>query len=132
MIKIKAKKESVRSMNLIVPIDGMITIDGNGEVEVSEQCAELLTTCTSDWEALEPINDENSENDANDDNNDGNEDERDILEKRVKKSNAEELKDICKEMEFPEEEWEKLSKKNLQKYIMDKYDALEEDDEYED
>lgn len=125
MVKIKAKNETVRNMNLIVPIDGMITIDVNGEVEVSDACAENLVTCTNDWVRTDKVATKEVENENS---------ERELLEKRVKKANVKELLEICKEMEFDEDEYGKLSKKNLQKYIMDQYDSLDEvdDDEEED
>lgn len=128
MVKIKAKNEKmVHDMNLIVPIDGVITIDGNGEAEVSDACADVLVNCTNDWMRSEVISDEKRDNVINNDNNDKS--EREILEERVKKSTVEELRNICKEMNFDEDEYGKLSKKNLQKYILDKYDALSNDEE---
>ncbi len=134
MVKIKSKNEkAVHDMNLIVPIDGVITIDGNGEAEVSDACADVLVNCTNDWMRSEVISDDKRDNVINNDNNDKS--EREILEERVKKSTVEELRNICKEMNFDEDEYGKLSKKNLQKYILDKYDALsndEEEDEEED
>jgi len=55
-MKIKAKNPNIASMKLIVPIDGLITIDANGEVEVSTQCALCLVKNTNDWEyATKPI-----------------------------------------------------------------------------
>lgn len=134
MVQIKAKNETVRKMNLIMPEDGMVEINAEGIAEVSEKCAEIMTTCTSDWERVDVITEHDEENENSDDNNDDNEeDERSQLEARVKKANVEELRAICKEMEFDEDEYGKLSKKNLQKYILDKYDELvDEDDEEED
>ena len=135
MVQIKAKNETVRKMNLIMPEDGMVEINAEGIAEVSEKCAEIMTTCTSDWERVDVITEHNKENENSDDNNDNDEeDERAQLEAKVKKATIEELKTICKEMEFDEDEYGKLSKKNLQKYILNKYDKLveNEDDEEED
>lgn len=139
MVQIKAKNETVRKMNLIMPEDGMVEINAEGIAEVSEKCAEIMTTCTPDWERVDVITEHDEENENSNDNNDDNEeeeeeDERSQLEARVKKANVEELRAICKEMEFNEDEYGKLSKKNLQKYILDKYDELvdEDDDEEED
>ena len=134
MVQIKAKNETVRKMNLIMPEDGMVEINAEGIAEVSEKCAEIMTTCTSDWERVNSITEHNKENKNSDDNNDDEEeegDERAQLEKKVKDANLEELKAICKEMEFDEDEYGKLSKKNLQKYILDKYDKLVEDEDEE-
>lgn len=132
MVQIKAKNETVRKMNLIMPEDGMVEINAEGIAEVSEKCAEIMTTCTPDWERVDVITEHNKENENSDDNNDNDEeDERTQLEAKVKKANIEELKAICKEMEFDEDEYGKLSKKNLQKYILDKYDKLVEEEEEE-
>lgn len=130
MVQIKAKNETVRKMNLIMPEDGMVEINAEGIAEVSEKCAEIMTTCTSDWERVDVITEHNKENENSDNNNDE-EDERTQLEAKVKKATIEELKAICKEMEFDEDEYGKLSKKNLQKYILNKYDKLVEEDEEE-
>ena len=55
-MKIKAKNPNIASMKLIVPIDGLITIDAKGETEVSTQCALCLVKNTNDWEyATKPI-----------------------------------------------------------------------------
>lgn len=133
MVQIKAKNETVRKMNLIMPEDGMVEINAEGIAEVSEKCAEIMTTCTPDWERVDVITEHNKENENSDDNNDNDEeDERTQLEAKVKKANIEELKAICKEMEFDEDEYGKLSKKNLQKYILNKYDKLVEEEEEED
>lgn len=131
MVQIKAKNETVRKMNLIMPEDGMVEINAEGIAEVSEKCAEIMTTCTSDWERVDVITEHNKENENSDDNNNDEEDERTQLEAKVKKATIEELKAICKEMEFDEDEYGKLSKKNLQKYILNKYDKLVEEDEEE-
>lgn len=121
MVKIQTKNAKVFSSNLIMPEDGMVEIDANGIVEVSDTCAEIMCTCTSDWERVEV----NADTDTDDD---GGDDKRAELEAKVKKATVDELKAMCEEMEFDEEEYGKLSKKNLQKYIMDKYDELNEPD----
>ena len=41
-MKIKAKNQNVASMELIVPVDGRISIDANGVAEVSAKCAAAL------------------------------------------------------------------------------------------
>ena len=38
-MKIKAKNPKNSSMQLIVPVDGLITIDANGVTDVSAKCA---------------------------------------------------------------------------------------------
>ena len=48
-MKIKAKNPKIASMKLIVPVDGEISIDGNGVADVSAKCAVALVTGTNDW-----------------------------------------------------------------------------------
>ncbi len=135
-MKIKAKNPNIASMKLIVPIDGLITIDANGEVEVSTQCALCLVKNTNDWEyATKPIEevttepeDETSEIGTEN----AEESERTLLEKKVKSAKIAELKEMCVEAEFPEEEWGNLSKALLSAYILKKYDeAIADSEEYE-
>ena len=53
-MKIKAKNpKAVAGIHLIVPVDGLIAIDSEGAVEVSEACAEALVNGTSDWDYAE-------------------------------------------------------------------------------
>lgn len=128
-------------MKLIVPVDGIITIDEKGEVEVSTACAELLVTNTNDWQYADESNAEGrgsddknnvakgTENDAKN--------ERELLEEKVKNAKAAELKEMCSELGFPEEEWKDLNKSLLAAYILKKYDETDEvvdeiDDEEED
>ena len=49
-MKIKAKNQNVASMELIVPVDGRISIDANGVAEVSAKCAAALVKGTNDWD----------------------------------------------------------------------------------
>ena len=49
VMKIKAKNpRALACTRLIVPVDGLIAIDAEGEVEVSAACAEALVNGTSD------------------------------------------------------------------------------------
>lgn len=50
MVKIKSKNPNIKNCKLVVPFDGTITIDSNGEVEVSANAANILVTGTNDWE----------------------------------------------------------------------------------
>ena len=118
MVKIKAKKDSVKNSKLIVPFDGLITIDGNGTVEVSEKCAEQLLTIEDDWEKVcETADEQNDETTAED------------FEKKVKGMTVAELQDMCKEAGLPEEEWEGLKKKELVSYVVEKFNNDEEVEE---
>lgn len=139
-MKIKAKNQNIASMKLIVPIDGLITIDAKGETEVSAKCAVLLVNNTNDWEyvgkAAKEVTEEPKEGDAEEGTENVEKSERDLLEEKVKAAKVSELKDMCVEAEFPEEEWKNLTKNLLAAYILKKYDEAtaveEEDDEEED
>lgn len=112
-------------MELIVPVDGRISIDANGIAEVSPKCAVTLVKCTNDWDYVKAET-EKSEKD-------------DDTEEKVEKSNREDfeayldtlslaqMKDYAKEGELPEEEYESLNSKKLMKaYLLKKYDEAEE------
>lgn len=139
-MKIKAKNQNIASMKLIVPIDGLITIDANGEAEVSPKCAVLLVSNTNDWQYVGKAAKEVTEghDEENDDEGTKNveKSERELLEEKVKTAKIAELKEMCVEAEFPEDEWKSLSKALLSAYILKKYDeAIAEsnnDDEEDD
>ena len=59
MVQIKAKNEKVRKKKIIMTKDGMVEINAEGIAEVSEKCAEIMTTCTSDWERVNVITEHN-------------------------------------------------------------------------
>ena len=125
-MKIKAKNQNIASMKLIVPIDGLITIDANGEAEVSPKCAVLLVSNTNDWQYVGKAAKEVTEGHDEEDDDEGTENveksERELLEEKVKTAKIAELKEMCVEAEFPEEEWKNLSKALLSAYILKKYD----------
>ena len=139
-MKIKAKNQNIASMKLIVPIDGLITIDANGEAEVSPKCAVLLVSNTNDWQYVGKAAKEVTEGHDEEDDAEGTENveksERELLEEKVKTAKIAELKEMCVEAEFPEDEWKSLSKALLSAYILKKYDeAIAEsnnDDEEDD
>ena len=125
-MKIKAKNQNITSMKLIVPIDGLITIDANGEAEVSPKCAVLLVSNTNDWQYVGKAAKEVTEAPDEEDDAEGTENveksERELLEEKVKTAKIAELKEMCVEAEFPEDEWKNLSKALLSAYILKKYD----------
>lgn len=125
-MKIKAKNQNIASMKLIVPIDGLITIDANGEAEVSPKCAVLLVNNTNDWQYVGKAAKEVTEGHDEEDDDEGTENvektERELLEEKVKTAKIAELKEMCVEAEFPEDEWKNLSKALLSAYILKKYD----------
>lgn len=139
-MKIKAKNQNIASMKLIVPIDGLITIDANGEAEVSPKCAVLLVSNTNDWQyvgkAAKEVTEDHDEKDDAEGTENVEKSERELLEEKVKTAKIAELKEMCVEAEFPEDEWKNLSKALLSAYILKKYDeAIAEsnnDDEEDD
>ena len=139
-MKIKAKNQNIASMKLIVPIDGLITIDANGEAEVSPKCAVLLASNTNDWQyvgkAAKEVTEDHDEKDDAEGTENVEKSERELLEEKVKTAKIAELKEMCVEAEFPEDEWKNLSKALLSAYILKKYDeAIAEsnnDDEEDD
>jgi len=50
MVKIKSKNPSVKNCKLVVPFDGVINVDADGEAEVSANAANILVTGTNDWD----------------------------------------------------------------------------------
>lgn len=132
-MKIKAKNPKNSSMQLIVPVDGLITIDANGVAEVSAKCAAVLVTSTNDWEYIKKKV-ENSEEKDEDENGDGELSEREQFIAGMKDMSLQDMKNMANEAEYPSEEWENLtSKKLMSAYLLKKYDeASEESDEEED
>lgn len=135
-MKIHSKNNKVQNTKLIVPIDGLVTIDGEGIADVSPKCAVLLVSNTNDWEYVkgnkpqkdteETPNEPNEETTDSDEGNVPTEDERALLEEKLNSSTIKELQTMCQEANLPEEEWNKLTKKLLVKYLMEKYDNTEE------
>lgn len=129
-MKIKAKNSKVVSMKLIVPIDGLIDIDGNGIADVSPKCAVQLVNSTNDWEYLKKNVPEKEAEDIDEDDDeleDENEEssERDAFQEGLKAMKLEEMKDVATEAGYPEEEWKKLtSKKLMSAYLMKKFDEM--------
>lgn len=124
-MKIKAKNSSVKSMKLIVPIDGIIDIDANGVTEVTDKAADLLVNKTNDWNYLdaedkkldkEPI-DEDAEVVAG-----------------IKKMKIEDMIAMAKEAEYPEAEWNKFSQKPklMAAYLIKKYNEAKLNDDDKD
>lgn len=121
---IRAKQ--VKNCKLIVPVDGQITIGGDGIVEVSDACAAQLLTIENDWESVEGKTkkpDEGTETDGEGVEN---------FEDKVNAMTVAELKAMCEEAGLPEEEWKNLKKKDLVDYVVSKFNDAEETDEEED
>lgn len=133
-MKIQAKNNGLQNTKLIVPIDGLILIDKDGIAEVSAKCAVLLVNNTNDWEYVknsEKKTEETPEPEGEETTDDGEEnpseeDERALLEEKLNSSTVAELKAMCEEANLPKEEWSKLTKMLLIKYLMEKYDNSED------
>ena len=133
-MKIKVKNPKNSSLQIIVPVDGLITIDANGVAEVSAKCAAVLVTSTNDWEYVKKA----AAADEEEDDVDEDVSDRDKFEAHLDTLTLAQMKDLAKEGEMPEEEYNKLSSKKLMKaYLLKKYDEAaeageldeEEDDE---
>lgn len=125
-MKIKAKNPSVKSMKLIVPIDGMIDIDANGVAEVTEKAAELLVNKTNDWSYVDSEVKKQLEKEIVD------EDAQVVA--GIKKMKIEEMIAMAKEAEYPESEWNKFSQKPklMAAYLIKKYNEAKLNDDDKD
>lgn len=140
-MKIQATKSSIKSMRLYVPFDGIIEIDEKGIADVSAKCAVELVKNTSDWkyvgkaedaeetlkgdakETKEPETDkpvEEPEKDAEAEENDDEEDAEELTADKLKTLKATELRAMCEEAGFPEDEYKDLKKSELIDYLLAK------------
>lgn len=139
-MKIKAKNpKAVAGTRLIVPVDGLIAIDSEGAVEVSDACAEILVKQTSDWDYAEPKKEKAEDEKPAEENQEEEEEptEREKFESELQNMTVAQMKDLCREGGFPEDEWKALKKSTLAAYLLDKFDnasapaAAEEESEEE-
>lgn len=136
-MKIKAINKDVKSMKLIVPVDGLIDIDANGVAEVSPNCGKMLIEGTNDWkeysEGKNTKKDEKEAEQAAETTESGDEDvtdkqptDEEVVE-GLEKLSLEECIKMAKEAGYPQKEWEKLSKNEkaaenlMRKYLIKKY-----------
>lgn len=126
-MKIKAKNPGVRSMDLIVPVNGLIHIDDTGIAEVSNECAEVLVNHTNDWEYLDT---ESKEKETAEEKGIEEKDEpsdREKLVAQLSELTFAEMKSLAAESGFDESEYGKLnSKKLMTAYLLKKFDEAEE------
>lgn len=124
-MNIKAKNPSVKSMKLIVPIDGVIDIDANGVADVTEKAAELLVNKTNDWSYLDAPKTEGKDNTIDED--------AEVV-AGIKKMKIEEMVAMAKEAEYPETEWNKFSQKPkmMAAYLIKKYNEAKLNDDEKD
>ena len=116
-VNIKAVNSGVRGMKLIVPIDGIIEIDANGISSVSEKAAEMLVNGTNDWEYADS---KENEKDVKD-NPEKSEDE--LIFEGIKSMKLDEMLNMAREANYPEEEWSRFAKKEklMSAYLIKKY-----------
>ena len=133
VMKIKAKNSNaVANSRLIVPCDGLITIDGNGCAEVSAACAEALVKGTSDWDYAEKTAEPKSEEaHAQEESEEVELNEREKFEKELEGMTIAQMKDLCREGGFDEAEWKNLKKATLAAYLLEKFDAASAQEESE-
>lgn len=139
-MKIHATKPTIKSMNLIVPIDGLITIDDKGYADVSAKCAAALVKGTSDWEFVggapkaekkedqKPAEEATEKKPADTPAGEGeeeqeqkeNEEEETLKKEDLEAMTVAQLKEWCKEAGLPEAEYKDLKKSLLIAYILKK------------
>lgn len=136
-MKIKLKNNKLGITNLIVPIDGMISINPEGVAEVSEQCGEILLGQIDNWEKVvkktaaettTPAADEKTEETKKDSKEEDSKEENEELTDEqiiegIKSLSLEEAINLAKESGYPEKEWKKMSAKaNLMSaYLIKKF-----------
>lgn len=108
-MKIKAKNSKVFGIKLNIPVDGLIEIDANGVVEVSEKAANMLVNGTNDWEYSKDVEGDGNEVDE-------------VLE-GLKKMTLPQMIEMAKEAGYPESEYQKFAKKEklMLAYLTKKY-----------
>ena len=144
-MKIQAKNKNIKSMKLSVPVDGMIEIDANGIVEVSEECGRMLIEGTNDWEKFGEGKDtkngkkgsEKAPASGKKEEDEGEGDEGQLSDKEaieaLQQLSLADCIETAKAAGYPEKEWEKLSKneksaeKLMRTYLVKKYkDSIKE------
>lgn len=122
-MKIQAKQKNMRSVNMSVPVDGVVTIDANGQVEVSDKAAALLLTNPRDWGKVETAAKHTKITKAKTTKGDGKKGEdnaeteptpAEVVE-AIKAMNREELVEFAKASDYPESIIEKLNVEGKEK-----------------
>lgn len=132
-------------MKLSVPVDGLIEIDANGIVEVSEECGRMLIEGTNDWEKFGEGKDtkdgkkgsEKAPASGKKEGGKGEGDEGQLSDKEaieaLQQLSLADCIETAKAAGYPEKEWEKLSKneksaeKLMRTYLVKKYkDSIKE------
>lgn len=133
-MKIKAKNNTVKSIQLMIPYDGIIEIDNDGIAEVSEKAAKVLVECTNDWEYADE-----KETDAETDNADEtttseadivdetatSEEKNDEIIDGIRNMSLDAMITMATEAGYPEKDWKKYAKKDklMAAYLIKQYKA---------
>lgn len=125
-MKIQARNSNVHSMSLVVPVDGIISIDEQGIADVSPKCAAALVKGTNDWDFVKgTAKDEGEEVKAETE--EEVTEQKGLLEDELKDMKFADMKTMAEEAGLPEEEWGKLnSKKLLTAYLIKKFKEASE------
>ena len=130
-MKIKATNETVKSMKLCVPVDGIIEINAEGLAEVSDKCGKMLVEGTNDWKEVGAgKGTEETKKVVEGEGNNPKEETTNKDDEVIKGIEVMPLQD-CIEMAqqagYPEKEWQKLAKnekaaeKLMRNYLIKKY-----------
>lgn len=135
-MKIQAIDSNVKSMKLVVPFDGTITVDNDGCADVSEKCAEELVSKTNGWKyagkaAEDKAKAEKKEAESEEEQEEEEEDDDTLTAENLGTMTVKELRELCAESGFNEDEYKNLKKSALIEYILSKVDEEESDDEEE-
>jgi hypothetical protein len=121
MERIKIQNKIIKkSIKLIMPVDGLVQVDSEGIVEVSEKCASIMLL--NGWQKVVSENKtkESKEKDNSEEN----------IESKLSGMSVNELKDLAREVGFTEEEI-KVTKKVLIGMLMSKYAEANEEESKE-
>ncbi len=139
-MKIKAINPTIVAMQLIVPIDGLISIDKNGIADVSPKCATMLVKGTSDWafvsgkstaekdaeveeQSQEPQVEDEVVDAASETETTEEENEREEIKKMFVSMSLEEMKKYAAEAGIAESEYASINTKKLMRtFLLQKYD----------
>lgn len=132
-MKIKAKNNTVKSMQLMIPYDGIIEIDNEGIAEVSEKAAKVLVECTNDWEYadeketdVETDNvDETATSEADTTETATSEEKDDEIIDGIRNMSLDAMITMATEAGYPEKDWKKYAKKDklMAAYLIKQYKA---------
>lgn len=132
-MKIKAKNSTVKSMQLMIPYDGIIEIDNEGIAEVSEKAAKVLVECTNDWEyadkeetdAEADNTDETSTSEEKDAETSTSEEKDDEIIDGIRNMSLDAMITMATEAGYPEKDWKKYAKKDklMAAYLIKQYKA---------